>query len=416
MRAILAFTIYVSLGFGDDLSWKEIHARGLAALERNDLENASRLFEKSWHLAQTPDQRGVSANDIGVVLHQVGRDRESALWLERSLAIWKSDPAQHSRIALTCEALASAWRADGYYAKAEQLLREPIADPAVLPEERALLLDTLGDILREEGRSRESRAVFEEALRVPGSSWKRVAEARLGLADLNREARRWNESEADWNNAASLANEHHDVLFEAVAWRGLGQTWIDQGSTSRAEPLLRRALAVFETQPVPVRSNQVATTLSAMAMIYLAENKLALAEEALTRAIDGEETALGGGHPQVGILLEILGDTVARRKQMDLARDYFGRAWRIMADTFGEQSMMAGAVLSAWGKIEQRSGDINRAAEQYAKALAILRSGGSDVEDMRLFVMEHYAQTLKATHHKREASVLFAQVKGFRGK
>ena len=70
-----------------------------------------------------------------------------------------------------------------------------------------------------------------------------------------------------------------------------------------------------------------------------------------------EAASVGSNHPQVAIVLELLGDTAALRNQMDLCRDYFGRALHIMTQKFGEGSAISAAVFANWGVAEQRSGD-----------------------------------------------------------
>jgi tetratricopeptide (TPR) repeat protein len=266
--------------------------------------------------------------------------------------------------------------------------------------------------MREEGKGAQSRQFFEDALRIPGVSWKRLAESHIGLADLDRDNRLWDDSVVEWNRVARMALDHHAPTLEAVAWRGLGATWLEQGNTARAEPLLRRALAAFESDPGS--ANQAASTRSYMAQLYLDEDKPALAEDALARALANEERTLGCMHPQVALLLEMMGDAAALRNHAQSARGYYGRALRIMAEKFGENSMVAGAVLANWAMAEQRAGDAARAAEEYQRALAILRTAGRDAHRLRITVMERYAHVLESMHRAREAHALLAEVKSFR--
>jgi tetratricopeptide (TPR) repeat protein len=312
----------------------------------------------------------------------------------------------------TSEALATALRAQGEYSMEAHLLRETLARYAVHQEEKALILNLLADSMREEGKSSAAQTTFRDVLRMQGISWKRLFEANAGLADLDCTGRVWEESAAQWNTAANLAHEHHDDAREAIAWRGLAEIWLGQGNLARAEPLLRRALKVFENDPFS--GDQIAPTLSCLGQLYLSENKPALAEDVLTRALAKQEAMVGSKHPQVALLLELLGDTAALRNQMAVARDYFGRAQRIVEQKFGEDSPICGAVFANWGVAEQRSGDKNRAAAQYEKALTILRAGGRDVAALRMLVIERYAALLKSTHRRKEANALLAEAKSFR--
>jgi tetratricopeptide (TPR) repeat protein len=156
------------------------------------------------------------------------------------------------------------------------------------------------------------------------------------------------------------------------------------------------------------------TTMGFMGQLYLAEDKPAMAQDTLTQAVDLEERLLGANHPQVAVLLQILGDAAARRTKMDLARDYFDRALRIMAGTFGENSAPTGVVLANWATAEQRAGDIGQALAQFQKSLEILRMAGREAAAVRMTTLERYAQLLKATRRGEEASALFAEVKSLR--
>jgi hypothetical protein len=99
---------------------------------------------------------------------------------------------------------------------------------------------------------------------------------------------------------------------------------------------------------------------------------------------------------------------------MDLARDYFERALRIMAGKFGENSATVGVVLAIWATAEQRAGAIARAVAQFQKSLEILRVAGREAAAVRVTVMERYVQVLKATHRGEEASALLAEVNSIR--
>ena len=85
---------------------------------------------------------------------------------------------------------------------------------------------------------------------------------------------------------------------------------------------------------------------------------------------------MGDDHPDVAVILEMMGNAEAQLSKMDLARGYFERALSIMVEKFGEGSAMVGVVFANSGAAEQRGGDAARAALQYQKALEILRTSG----------------------------------------
>ena len=311
----------------------------------------------------------------------------------------------------------------GEYTQAERLLREALAGtptteplPPVDIEARALVLDELGDIMREEGRATESRALLAQVACMPGVSWRRVVDSTLGLAQLDRDTHNWEDSIAGWNHLAEMGHDHADIELEAVAARGLGQTWLDRGNPARAEPLLRSALASFETDP-RTYDLQIASTLTSMAQLFIGENKLAMAEGALLKALRVEETSFGEMHPQVAVVLVMLGDTFARNNRIELARQYLDRAVRIQTAAFGEQSPLTGATLASLGFIEQRTHNAVRAAAIYERALAAFGPHPApEVEALRISVMQRYADSLKASHHKEEANAVLTQLRNFHAK
>ena len=97
----------------------------------------------------------------------------------------------------------------------------------------------------------------------------------------------------------------------------------------------------------------MAVALSLMASLYLHENKLALAGEALDEAITRVEECMGPEHPQMAVMLEMRADIFSRRGETQSARDDLARARNIMAAHFGADSTAMAGVLVAMGNGEQ---------------------------------------------------------------
>jgi len=400
-----AFPLFVSLTLPAlAADWAELHDRGIAAVGRRDFQSAAASFREALPLAQNPLERGLSSNDLGIVLHHLGQESESRRALETAFAIWKSLPRHEHRLAITAEALAAVNRTQGDYAGAERLLRTTLTAFPYDGDDEAILSNELGDLLREIGHTTEARQLFEKVSRLSGVAWRRQIDAQIGLADLDRDAHLWESSIDGWNKAADLARLHSAVILEASALRGLGATWLDRGNPDRAEPLLKKALAVFE-RDFP-GDHQVASTLTCLGQLYLAQNKLAMAEDALDRALRIDEIYLGPNHPQNAVLYGMLGDTLARRGRIDDARAHFERARLIMAAKFGEDSPAAAAIRASWALSEQHASRYADAVGDYEKALAVLNNAGPDVEGLRRSVTLHYAETLKAVHRKQEAKAI----------
>jgi tetratricopeptide (TPR) repeat protein len=421
--ALFVSTFYVQLHAGTQepsISWADLHDKAMAAADRHDMETAIGLLKNCRDIAQSAVEKGVSANDLGLTLYRAGRAKEARPLLHEALEIWIAIPGSFGRLAQTSVTIAEADRDVGNYISAEKLVRDALAKTpegrkldAPERDAKALALDELGDILREQGRNVESRNLLLQAAHMPEVSWHRVADSMVGLAELDRDVHNWEESLAEWNNAVEMGLDHGDDDLRAVATRGLGETWLGRGNTARAEPLLRSALASFESDRI-VNERQVAATLTCMGQLYLGEEKLGLAEDALNRALKVDERTFGENHPQLSVVLQMLGDTLARRNEMPLARSHLSRAVRILAATFGEQSSMVGASLASWAIIEQRSHNPERAVDLFAKSLAAFRDDNSqELRTLKAFVLQHYADTLKAAHRKQEARAVLAEAKSY---
>jgi tetratricopeptide (TPR) repeat protein len=301
----------------------------------------------------------------------------------------------------------------GGYTDAENLLRDTLSRPGIKDDLLSFLLSTLGDILREQARFAEARVLLKRAADMKGSSWRQRVNTEIYLAELDSDTGNWEASEKEWTDAAALAGPHNYPGAEAVCIRGLGQTWLAQRNLSRAEPLLRAALARFDSEPGRDEV-QVANTLTSLGELYLAEGKTGMAEEALGRALEDDERAFGPTHPQVALVLQSLAESFALRNQAELARSYIDRAEKIMVARFGEQSAMTASVFANWGCIERRLNRPDLAAVRFRKALDLLGSSHTEPDSLRDGVVAQYAEVLKAMHHRREAAQLLAEEKALR--
>lgn len=404
MRSIKALALYVSFAAASASAstWISLHNQALEAVRQQNYESAADLFRQSVPLAQTPTQQGLSHNDLGVVLHQISRDKEARGHLEAAFAVWQAGQGREAQMASTAEALAAVDRTLGDYQAAEKTLRIALEHPPASSDSHSLILNELGDILRETGHTAEAHELFEKTLTLPGISSRRDLEARIGLADLDRDSRSWQSAFAGWNMAIEIARDHHWAALEASALRGLGVTFLEHGEPARAEPLLRKALAQFES--ANAQPHQFAATITCLAQLYQKEGKFAMAEEQLLKALQISEKVMGPDHPQVAIVHEMLGDALAGRNQLDLAHDHFSLALGIMTGRFGAQSPAAAAVEASWASAEQRANRNKEAAADFEKALTALNSAGPEAASLRQSVLDHYTEVCKSLHRKVPAS------------
>jgi tetratricopeptide (TPR) repeat protein len=296
-------------------------------------------------------------------------------------------------------------RRAGDYKGAEQVLRDTLNGP-IDAKTRITALNDLADLLREQDRRAESRTLFTEALNTPEPTWPQKFSAMLGLADLDRQELNWPSSIDRLNRAADLARTNHDLVLEAFAQRSLGETWLDAGNTSRAEPLLKKALAVMEADN-SVPRERVAVALDSMASLYRAEDKTSLAEEAYLRELDIQRAVLGEYHPQTAMVKGRLAELWSEQGDYDKAESWSRQTLDLMKGKFGEHSVAAGSAMVNLGVIEQRANHLDTAADMYSHALSIYRDASVDPDVARL-IAQLYADVLSRQHKGREAKQVIA--------
>lgn len=302
----------------------------------------------------------------------------------------------------------------GDYNAAEASLRHRLADQSSDAATANDLRVALADLLRETGKEIEARELFRIAMKAPDLTWRQRLAAAMGIADIDGRTISPQAGSGLWMQAIALAREHQDEdpTREAEALRGLANMWLEAGEPSRAEPLLRRSLKVLEAAP-SAGNWQIAATLGTTGQVYRAQDKLALAEDAWTRALDLERNAFGESHPQVASLKERLAEIYAVRKQFDLARQFAGQAVSVMRSSCGEDSLAAAAAFANRGLVEERANALPAAAEDYATALTIARKHPAN-PTIAIRIMQSYMAVLRAIHHDREARALALELKSFR--
>lgn len=207
----------------------------------------------------------------------------------------------------------------------------------------------------------EAREYFEAALQLEGASWQAHFGAVMGLADIDRREEAWQESISKWNEAIGIARTHANAIYESFAIRGLGETWFDRGDMSRAEPLLKRSLALVDN-----RSD----------------------------------------------LPECLAELWSWNGDTERARDYSRQVTTIMASHFAAESPALASALVSEAIVEQRANRLEDAAGLYAKAFNIVQATRPS-SSLSQAVAPLYAGVLSQLHRGRGRSKLWPKRQSF---
>ena len=304
-------------------------------------------------------------------------------------------------------------RLKGDYARAESVLREALQVTGDTPD-KAPLLNELAELLREQDRGSEARSYFQAALNVKDVSWQARLGAIMGLADIDRQEQAWHESTSQWNEAIGIAQAHANTVYESFAIRGLGETWLNRGDMSRAEPLLRRSLALLENTP-GVPEYRLGLALDTLATLYRLQGKTGLAEELWMRELQIDRKMFGDNHPQTALVMGHLAEAWSWDGDTKGARDYSRQVTSIMESHFNGHSPAVASALVNEAVVEQRANCLEVAAGLYARAFGIVKSTrpSSPVSDT---VARLYAGVLSQLHRDREAKQILAEASAFHTK
>jgi tetratricopeptide (TPR) repeat protein len=168
----------------------------------------------------------------------------------------------------------------------------------------------------------------------------------------------------------------------------------------------------MENNPA-VSRRDVATALSSIAILYRAENKLALAERAWSKALALDRELFGDLHPQVAWVMEMLADVYSARGEQVVAADYSDRAVESMMRLLGDKAPPTAVAFANRAAVEHRAQLFDQAAGDFDRALAILQEH-PELDWLQKTVLQRYSDLLKTMHRNREAKAMSKMAHSFR--
>jgi len=208
------------------------------------------------------------------------------------------------------------------------------------------------------------------------------------------------EAMVKFNAAIKMAEASGDDRLLATALGGLGASLVDLGEFARAQPVLRRGLALFEklTGPDSLETGEAANNL---AMVYRKSGELAQAQRQLERALPLMEKCLGARSVELEIGFNNMFIVLAEQKQWDRAEPYLLRALEIgraLPDSPERADIEENLAL-----LQAHRGEFHEAAQTMEQVVA-MEERILGPEDPRLAgSLESYAGYLKKISHKAEA-------------
>ncbi len=164
-------------------------------------------------------------------------------------------------------------------------------------------------------------------LAQPAGAWERHIDAGAAAYQQGNYAEAVKQTKAALSLAEAFAPDDPRL---ATTLNNLGEFYRAQGKYTEAEPLYKRALAIYEKALGPEHPH-VAVSLNNLGEFYRAQGRYAEAEPLLKRALAIVEKALGPDHPNVATSLENYATLLRKTRRTTEAAKLEARAKAIRA-------------------------------------------------------------------------------------
>jgi len=254
------------------------------------------------HLPDAAARFATLENNFAVFLRDQGRYLEALGLIEKINAPGPGAPAPSS---VQMENLADIYARLGYYSKALPLLMKAM-DSAQLgegsPGHRLL---RLGQLDAGQQHYTEAAASLEQALALAQKSGDMDAQMvdTEALANVKRDSRQFAEAARLYNQVSVWRErETPDSHLLAELLDDMGLLAIRQGRLADAEPLLVRALRIYE-RAFSTENAPAALCTAHLAMLYREQKRLAEAEPLFRQSLAAQERTMGKDAPVLAITL-----------------------------------------------------------------------------------------------------------------
>jgi tetratricopeptide (TPR) repeat protein len=328
---------------------------GIIARDQSDDVEAEKLFSEAAGIFAKDPQAACGDDDaallnLGFLANKEGRYEEAESYLTRAVTGYKARFGESPQpdLANAHFSLAEIYRhldkypnaAEEYQASLkiyEQIEGTQGRDVRNVLSGLAIVQQGKGAVTRASNLMGQSLNISKNLADVDGATLN-------NLAIVAQDQKRYTEAESLYRRACKTYEKSggpNDVGL-ATALANLGRLYRDQQQFDirRAEPLLKRALAIRE-KVLGAEHPETAKTLSDLSLLYFYEKNSAAAEEFARRALPLEEKAYGAESLQVSTTLNRLGISERDLGKFDEAETNLKRALTIRETKHAPESWIA---------------------------------------------------------------------------
>ena len=271
--------------------------------------------------------------------------------------------------------------------------------------QRLRIANVLMDLTRWKECEDQQRLALAEAEELANRMW--VACASSDLAQLLHETNRLGEAEPLMRRALEIdetdLGRHHPVV--AIRLNGLARLLEATSRFLEAEPLFRRALKITE-EDLGRHHPVVAIRLNNLAALLWETNRFEEAEPIMQRALEISEAAHGKHHPDVAIRLSNLAGLLQATNRFSEAEPLFRRALEISEATYGRHHPTVAVCLNNLAgllKVTNRFGESERL---FGRALEIDEAAHGELHPLVANRLNNLAHLLMERNRHKEAEPL----------
>jgi tetratricopeptide (TPR) repeat protein len=261
-----------------------------------------------------------------------------------------------------------------------------------------LALERRGDLAGAETALRRVATLRERGLGAEDPS---TVHALLNVAVVLHLTRRDAEADPILRNALSHAENSGNQHLTAEVLNALSLTLMDEGELARAEPVMRRAIAMFE-QLQGEHSIEAAKATNNLAMVYVGEHEFGKAEAALRLAIPRYEYNLGESHPELIGVLNNMFTVLGAQKRFDEGEPYLRRALAL-AERESSETLRVIQLRSNLGALELHRGNYKEAASIFKTVIEKTEKTFGADDPQLAGPLSAYAEALNHLHQRAEA-------------
>ena len=271
--------------------------------------------------------------------------------------------------------------------------------------QRLRIANVLMDLTRWKECEDQQRLALAEAEELANRMW--VACASSDLAQLLHATNRLGEAEPLMRRALEIdetdLGRHHPVV--AIRLNGLARLLEATSRFLEAEPLFRRALKITE-EDLGRHHPVVAIRLNNLAALLWETNRFEEAEPIMQRALEISEAAHGKHHPDVAIRLSNLAGLLQATNRFSEAEPLFRRALEISEATYGRHHPTVAVCLNNLAGLLKVTNRLGESERLFGRALEIDEAAHGELHPLVANRLNNLAHFLMTRNRLEEAEPL----------